>query len=319
MAEYFNIRRLFPVLRAKGWNEGLKFMEFWANGAAQSAYPDPEQNGKSTVGFNSDKGLRIYTVEWSWIEKFDYAMRKYNALVENPYIFSQNAINELKRTYGHRAGFDDVVALNDWLVDGLQPQAYVHKIKEHQIQRIDVNPYELSGNKLDDMVAAMNNFSFYVIYKGGIYYPKRDYMHSPLYPPPAEPPQWGPQMCDGTSFFSRVPLAAQRDVLQAAEQFNTRAVLYVTDVGVYAGDVYEFNDSQYLGTWDIINRDSSISYLDLLKNWNTDDTDDDEDVAVNNKTYRTYRERTGKGGDFLALSPIRLVRLPRPHVIPLLW
>jgi hypothetical protein len=42
----------------------------------------------------------------------------------------------------------------------------------------------------------------------------------------------------------------------------------------------------------------------------TSDTDDEDDLAITNGTYNIYRSKTGMGGDFLALSPIKLKHFP---------
>jgi hypothetical protein len=89
---------------------------------------------------------------------------------------------------------------------------------------------------------------------------------------------------------------------------NAKGVVYVTDIGIYAGDIYEFNGNQYLATWNLKENSVEISKWDYT--WGTSDTDDEEDLAIPNETYNIYRQKTGKGGDFLALSPIRLKHFP---------
>ena len=46
------------------------------------------------------------------------------------------------------------------------------------------------------------------------------------------------------------------------------------------------------------------SYADAAKPW--EDWDDPEDVKVTNRTDQDYRSHTGKGGHFMALTPIQL-------------
>lgn len=77
---------------------------------------------------------------------------------------------------------------------------------------------------------------------------------------------------------------------------------------MYAGDIYEFNGRQYLATWNLKDDTVEISKWDYA--WGTSDTDNEEDLATTNETYNIYRSETGMGGDFLALSPVKLEHFP---------
>jgi hypothetical protein len=85
--DYFDITKLFKVLDKNGWVEGKNFMKFWADGTEQTALVDTIK-GKSTIGANVNRGLRVYTVQWSWLSGFTVAMAQYQRLfaekVENP-------------------------------------------------------------------------------------------------------------------------------------------------------------------------------------------------------------------------------------------
>jgi broad specificity phosphatase PhoE len=105
-----------------------------------------------------------------------------------------------------------------------------------------------------------------------------------------------------------IPLRDRKTIESHLRSPRTKNVVYVTHVGVYAGDIYEFNGKQYLATWNLKENTVTLSTWDYL--WGTSDTDDKEDLAITNETYRIYREKTGKGGDFLALSPVKLVAYP---------
>jgi hypothetical protein len=86
-------------------------------------------------------------------------------------------------------------------------------------------------------------------------------------------------------------------------------VICVTHVGLYAGDIYEFNGSQYLGTWNLVDNTAEIDKWDFLFG-DSSDTEDEDDLVISNATFRRYRKHTGKGGDFLALTPVDLVEFP---------
>lgn len=79
------------------------------------------------------------------------------------------------------------------------------------------------------------------------------------------------------------------------------------------GDLYEFNGEQYLATWNIKDKKVFRSKADYLFSWQ--DFDDATDITVTNETYQIYRRKTGTGGDFMALTPIKL--LGRKMLIPI--
>lgn len=78
---------------------------------------------------------------------------------------------------------------------------------------------------------------------------------------------------------------------------------------MYAADLYEFNGDQYLATWNLKKNTVEISLWDALFDASSD-TDDDEDLSITNKTFEIYRNKKKRGGDFLALTPIKLVESP---------
>ena len=115
-----------------------------------------------------------------------------------------------------------------------------------------------------------------------------------------------------TISFPGISAGYEQHSLKDLESGKYRALVYVSHAGIYVGDIYEFNGSQYLATWDLKKKTVTGSGWDWF--WGTSDTDDPSDVAVTNKTYRICRKKTGKGGDFMAITPIKLV--PMPMLIP---
>lgn len=73
---HFDITQLFKVMEAKGWTEGRNFMKFWSEGTAKVAVIDPLKK-KSTIGANLNQGLRIYTVQWTWLNSFSAVLTKH--------------------------------------------------------------------------------------------------------------------------------------------------------------------------------------------------------------------------------------------------
>ncbi len=48
--------------------------------------------------------------------------------------------------------------------------------------------------------------------------------------------------------------------------------------------------------------------------YNSPDPDADE-LDVENKLFRIYRDKTSKGGDFLVFTPIKLITFERPFLV----
>jgi hypothetical protein len=162
--DYFDIKKLFKVMQARGWTEGKNFMKFWADGKARVAAVD-KAKGKSTIGANIGRGLRVYTIRWNWLDQYSSAKTQYqrffNERLKNP------AVSRLlKVKYGTQSRSDLITPFNDWLTDGLPPSQYQKYIKNHQLQYIHVNPYDMNGGKFNDLVAALNGFNFFAFYKG---------------------------------------------------------------------------------------------------------------------------------------------------------
>lgn len=305
-AEYFDITQLFRVMEANGWTEGRNFMKFWSEGTAEVAAVDPRKK-KSTIGANLNRGLRIYTVQWAWLNGFSAAHTKYQEFLRQS-IQSPAAQVLLVSKYGRPANTADIVSpFNDWLVDRLQPGQYLQHIRQHQLQYIPVNPYELNGKKFDDLVAAINGFNFFAFYKGQVVNGAafRTNQHNCGAAKPGAPggkPSGGACIKDP---LARIAAEQRGSVEALLKNANVKNVVCVTHVGVYAGDIYEFNGAQYLATWNTANNTVELSKWDYL--WGSSDTDDPKDIAVTNKTFNDYRNKTNKGGDFLALSPVKLV------------
>ena len=105
---------------------------------------------------------------------------------------------------------------------------------------------------------------------------------------------------------------------------SLKSIVFVTHVAIYAGDIYEFEGWQYLGSWDIKNKKVIKSKLDALDTWTGyyprprrsagDLFSSNFYVYVENETFRKYRKSTCKGGDFMAFTPIKLE--DNPQLIP---
>jgi hypothetical protein len=312
--DYFDIQRLFKVMDAKGWRMGKNFMEFWAKGKAKVAVIGTSKN-KSTIGANLNQGLRIYTVSWDWLTKFSSVQVQYQNFfidkAKNPAV-SKLLINK----YGRKNQTDIITPFNNWLTNGLQPSRYQGYIKNHQLQYIEVNPFDMNGNKLNDLVAALNGFNLFAFYKGYVisgpaYREKlkktQEKKNKKSIAKPAKP-----TTKVKIEELEVIPNKDRVSIESYLKQPNAKNVVYVTDIGIYAGDIYEFNGHQYLATWNLTKDTVELSKWDAALDyvWSSTDTDDDGNITISNDTYNIFRKKTGKGGDFLALSPIKLKHFP---------
>ena len=206
-------------------------------------------------------------------------------------MFNPAAVGQIKKSYGSKVG-----PFNQWLVDGLDGDRFRTKITDHQLQFVLVEDDEDDPAKFDDLKAALANFGYYAMYKG--------------------------ETIADSSFADRIasikPFA--RDLLPGgvwktdAElvkllEARFKAVVCVDSVGVYAGDIYEFNGWQYLGNWDLEKKTvsgnaayaaDSVLFNTVKYGWRN------QIINVENQTFRDYRTATCKGGDFIALTPIKL-------------
>lgn len=83
-----------------------------------------------------------------------------------------------------------------------------------------------------------------------------------------------------------------------AQQVENEIEVTVTDVGIYALDIFEFNGRQFLGNWE---PPDQVSLNPLRSGTN-----------VFNGTYRDYREQTGLGEDFNIVSTVEEITFPSP-------
>jgi hypothetical protein len=170
----------------------------------------------------------------------------------------------------------------------------------------------MNGNKFNDLVAALNGFNYFAFYKGYV-------INGPAYRKmlkdmdenkknKSKPKLGKPTGVANKDEMDVIPPKQRITIESYLKQPNTKSVVYVSDIGMYAGDIYEFNGKQYLATWNLKENTVELSTWDYLRG--SSDTEEEDDLAITNETYNIYRRKTGHGGDFLALSPIRLKYFP---------
>jgi hypothetical protein len=298
---YFDVSRLLAVHASQNWTEGRSFLQFWLDGNKCIANVD-KAIGKSTIGANlNNPCIRTYTLSWDWLLKgrgkgFDTAKSAYNNLLDPFHLFSDAARAQIVKAYGKTPG-----VFGEWLSDGLKPEQFKAKIRDHQLQRSDL----VDATGLNDVGASLANFYYYVFYQGEtISSDQFNSRSNDLLGSPTVVSQLKRLMFITGDLIS----GKTEDVAGFYKKLGTlvQAVIIVKAVGIYVGDVFEFNGDQYLGHWDLTKGTVSAKF------WHHKDPDDVQPdkngvIEIGNATFRRYRDHTGRGGDFLVFSPIKLV------------
>ncbi|MBI3898482.1 MAG: hypothetical protein HY308_09325 [Gammaproteobacteria bacterium] len=106
---------------------------------------------------------------------------------------------------------------------------------------------------------------------------------------------------------------------------NGRFQVIVDEVGIYLRDTYDFNDDSYdlisqpLGYWGFqgVQRDLQLRWdIEIDEQYvDKDEAPVGRFYAVQNDDFRRYRDKYGKGGDFILYSDVRRERLIKPLVL----
>jgi len=256
--------------------------------------------------------VRIYTLEWNQLltgrdKGFDAARRGLQEVQDLGHLFSEAAQREILKTYGKKPG-----KFGEWLRDGLSPGEFFPKIRDHQLQRSkDV----IDATGLDDVGASLAKFFYYVFYKG-------ETIPSAQFRSRLKDLRRSPSMLrrlnemrisiDPPAPNDKKSAAKFEENLKNLEKF--KAVIIVEAVGIYLGDIFEFNGRQYLGTWNPTKLDVKASRWDAVRYSEPGPVKPDKDgwIVVGNETFRNYRSVTRKGGDFFVFTPVKLVQVDRP-------
>jgi hypothetical protein len=99
------------------------------------------------------------------------------------------------------------------------------------------------------------------------------------------------------NFAFRVAVAGGVTPIPRTQRFE----VIIAEVGVYVRDSYDFNGDQFLGFWD--DQDNAMSMINPLSG-----------TGVSNSDFRAWRDRNGKGGDFMVYSDVIKMRLAVPEV-----
>ncbi|MDR0183969.1 DUF6402 family protein [Lysobacter arvi] len=87
---------------------------------------------------------------------------------------------------------------------------------------------------------------------------------------------------------------------------NKRKMFHVAHVGFYVLDYYDFVDWQYLGTWtkDRVLTKAEALFAETYTGRRIVNYKDGAFAKVFNQDFREYRDRTGRGGDFVVYSDV---------------
>ena len=97
-----------------------------------------------------------------------------------------------------------------------------------------------------------------------------------------------------------------------AAREGTLTRVTVEAIGIYFRDSFDFNDEQFLGWWRLPDEVSTLS-PDLRPN-ESDLRCSTAWFGMSNAVYRRFRERTGRGADFVIYSDVTSIQLQTPLV-----
>ena len=308
---YFDVAELINVHEHKKWRMGAAFLRCWLDGDACVAWLDPHIH-KSTIGANlTNNCVRIYTLEWDQLltgteDGFVKARRGLEQVQDLSVLFNEAAQSAISKTYGNKPG-----KFGEWLRDNLSPNDFFPKIGDHQLQHSKI----IEATGLDDVGASLANFYYYVFYKGETI-PSEQFRSrlNDLRRSPSTVRRLKDMRIsiDPPIPNDKISAARLEENLKKLEKF--KAVIIVEAVGIYLGDIFEFNGKQYLGTWNPTKLDVKASIWDGVGYSEPGPVAPDKDgwIVVGNETFRNYRDVTGKGGDFLVFTPVKLVKVDLP-------
>jgi len=102
-------------------------------------------------------------------------------------------------------------------------------------------------------------------------------------------------------------------VIGTAYRENGRRLFHADHVGLYILDQYDFNGWQYLGTWtkDKVLTRGEATFAETYTGRRIVDLRSGPFAKVFNEDFREYRNRTGRGGDFVVFSDVLWQRVDK--------
>lgn len=322
----FDLYDIPKAMKAEGFTVGAKLSQRWLDGRAYQAYVK-DADGDDVEGRYADDMIDTKTVKLSWLRQLPAIEKRYQTLRTT--LTSDNALKVMKENF--RAHLLSERRLFSGEFDALahckNDCQTLHK--QFQFQRSDVSMLDtlLPLNHktvsdygrnigMSDVTASLANFAFYAaVAKADVSREQYNRYNTPN----------GKMHC-------------------------VHSKIKITHIYVYAKDSYSFYDkgkaSQYLGHWNktgvVILTDAAAASWGMKKIMDSSEKDvpwnqrielendtyppfpvdlvgkllgKDIFYPIRNRDYREWRDKKGRGGDFLIFSDLQLIRLDPPIVV----
>lgn len=322
----FDLYDIPQAMRAEGFTVGAKLSQRWLDGRAYSAYVK-NAKGQDVEGRYDADMIDTDTVKLGWLRKWPDIETRYQELLQT--LQTPKAIEILKKKFRNNLLHDRRMFAGQFDALAHCQNDYQAFHDQFQFQRSNVSmadtviPFQTyedayrygSNLGMSDVTASLANFAFYAtVARAHVNYEQFNRHNTPQ----------GMLHC-------------------------VHSKISVTHIYVYARDSYSFYDkgkaSQYLGHWNktglIILPDAALASWGMKKIMDDEERkpgafldlpielenrtmppfpvdvigkllDKDVYYPIRNRDYREWREKKGRGGDFLIYSDLQLLRLNRP-------
>lgn len=333
----FDLYDIPQAMEAEGFSVGAKLSRRWLNGRAYSAYTK-NSNGQDVEGRYDEDMIDTQTVKLDWLRKLPAIEARYQEIFEN--LWSEKTIDVIKNKLRTYVLDKNIFASGDFNALDFCKNDYQDLHNWFQFQLSGVSMFDtligvnyknaeryLKNVGMSDVTASLANFAFYAaIAKGTISRTQYNRYNTPK----------------GTVLCVHFKIKITHIYVYARDSYS------FYDKG---------NSSQYLGHWNktglVIMKDAALASWGMKKImdpksheknsiWDQKIEFQNNEVInnhrvtpqivrymaialfgvdvyypVRNRDYREWREKKGRGGDFLIYSDLELVRLSRPMEIDL--
>jgi hypothetical protein len=253
-----NLQNIAVIMRANRWLNGARLMEIWFSRPFKRK-PDYGPSDIDTI--NLDK----------WLLTFPRAQKAYQTIFDKK-IWTSEAAQKVLANQLQRSGIFSVHLNAQWSFGNLGlPVEQLHPNNMNHVAVSELVP------TLDDLTAALANFSLYIAVAGFV-------------------------RKASTRRNARPKGAPRSRALEGGRGGWPGYEVTVTEVAVWMMDSYDFEGDQDLGWWDEQRNSVLRGPLPDSKYY----------TQVTNKKFRDWQDQNSKGGDFLVFSDKKIIRLPRP-------
>jgi hypothetical protein len=247
-----NLKNIPKIMRANRWDNGARLLDIWFS-RPFARKPHYGVSDKTTIRLDS------------WLLTFPRARKAYQTILDEKIWASDGAqrviADQLRRTGA--APTRSFVSFGNLGLD-------VEKLHELNVNHQPVSQFIPD---LDDLTAALGNFSLYVSVAGS---------------------------CRAGLFHKFGRLGYE---------------VFITEVEIHVMDSFDFEGNQSLGYWD--EESNSVVLHPRLEDKYIEPgvppaPPKYEYTEVTNKSFREWRDKNGKGGDFRVFSDMKRIKLSRP-------